>query len=187
MLHIQQRSIAGIHHDSTVICERTPCFLGELLARSTVNVGNFFVSCKYPSGKAQLTQAPVFQINTNFALAGRNDAQKADAQIPYQALRLQNARRTVRETRPVRARQNGERSGGDGEKGKRIRGIVIIQYLIIEDRRNSSCLSSYNLIKVYKHTTSWLSPTHPLLMLFFSHIIDSCKYPPNHNSALFFL
>ena len=52
---------------------------------------------------------PTFQINTNFALAGRNDAQKADAQIPYQALRLQNARRTVRETRPVRARQDGER------------------------------------------------------------------------------
>ena len=77
--------------------------------------------------------------------------------------------------------------GGDGEKGKRIRGIVIIQYLIIEDRRNSSCLSSYNLIKVYKHTTNWFSLTHPLLMLFFLHIIDSCKYLPSHNYALFFL
>ena len=109
MLHIQQRSIAGIHHDSTVICERTPCFLGELLARSTVNVGNFFVSCKYPSGKAQLTQASVFQINTNFALAGRNGAQEADAQVPHQALRPQNARRAVREARPIRARQDGER------------------------------------------------------------------------------
>ena len=54
------------------------------------------------------------------ALAGRNGAQKADAQIPYQALRLQNARRTVRETRPVRARQDGERGGGDGEKEKRL-------------------------------------------------------------------
>lgn len=31
------------------------------------------------------------------------------AQVPHQALRLQNARRTVRETRPVRARQDGER------------------------------------------------------------------------------
>ena len=109
------------------------------------------------------------------------------AQVPHQALRLQNARRTVRETRPVRARQDGERGGGDGEKGKRIRGIVIIQYLIIEDRRNSSCLSSYNLIKVYKHTTNWFSLTHPLLMLFFLHIIDSCKYLPSHNYALFFL
>ena len=133
------------------------------------------------------TSTPVFQINTNFALTGRNGAQETDAQVPHQALRLQNARRAVREARPVRARQDGERGGGDGEKGKRIRGIVIIQYLIIEDRRNSSCLSSYNLIKVYKHTTNWFSLTHPLLMLFFSHIIDSCKYPPNHNSALFFL
>ena len=77
--------------------------------------------------------------------------------------------------------------GGDGEKGKRIRGIVIIPKVIIEDRRNSSCLSSYNLIKVYKHTTNRFSLTHPLLMLFFLHIIDSCEYPPNHNSALFFL
>ena len=59
---------------------------------------------------------PVFQINTNSALAGRNGAQKADAQIPYQALRVQNARRTVREARPVRARQDGEKGGGNGEK-----------------------------------------------------------------------
>ena len=50
------------------------------------------------------------------ALAGRNGAQEADAQIPYQALRLQNARRAVREARPIRARQDGERGGGDGEK-----------------------------------------------------------------------
>ena len=50
------------------------------------------------------------------ALAGRNGAQKADAQVPHQALRLQNARRAVREARPVRARQDGERGGGDGEK-----------------------------------------------------------------------
>ena len=52
---------------------------------------------------------PTFQINTNFALAGRNGAQETDAQVPHQALRVQNARRTVRETRPVRARQDGER------------------------------------------------------------------------------
>ena len=35
------------------------------------------------------------------ALAGRNGAQEVDAQIPYQALRMQNARRAVREARPV--------------------------------------------------------------------------------------
>ena len=63
---------------------------------------------------------PTFQINTNFALAGRNGAQETDAQVPHQALRVQNARRTVRETRPVRARQDGERGGGDGEKEKEL-------------------------------------------------------------------
>ena len=63
---------------------------------------------------------PVFQINTNFALAARNGVQETDAQVPYQALRLQNARRTVREARPVRARQDGERGGGDGEKEKEL-------------------------------------------------------------------
>ena len=120
MLHIQQRSIAGIHHDSTVICERTPCLLGELLARSTVNVGNFLVSCKYPLEKVKTTPTPVFQINTNFALAVRNGAQEADAQVPYQAIRVQNARRIVREARPVRARQDGERGGWDGEKEKEL-------------------------------------------------------------------
>ena len=52
---------------------------------------------------------PVFQINTNFALAARNGAQEADAQVPHQALRLQNARRAVRAVRPVRARQDGAR------------------------------------------------------------------------------
>ena len=65
------------------------------------------------------TSTPVFQINTNFALTGRNGAQETDAQVPHQALRLQNARRAVREARPVRARQDGERGGGDGEKEKR--------------------------------------------------------------------
>ena len=120
------------------------------------------------------------------ALADRDRAQEADAQVPYQ-LRLQNARRAIREARPGTSSSRRRKGGGDGEKGKRIRGIVIIQYLIIEDRRNSSCLSSYNLIKVYKHTTNWFSLTHPLLMLFFLHIIDSCKYLPSHNSALFFL
>ena len=70
---------------------------------------------------------PTFQINTNFALAGRNDAQEADAQVPHQALRVQNARRTVRETRPVRARQDGERGGGDGEK--KIYGMRILQII----------------------------------------------------------
>ena len=60
------------------------------------------------------TSTPVFQINTNFALAGRNSAQEADAQVPHQALREQNARRAVREARSVRARQDGERSGGNG-------------------------------------------------------------------------
>ena len=54
------------------------------------------------------------------ALAGRNRAQETDAQIPYQALRMQNARRAVREARPVRARQDGERGGGDGEKEKEL-------------------------------------------------------------------
>ena len=52
------------------------------------------------------------------ALAGRNGAQEADAQVPHQALRMQNARRAVREARPVRARQNGERGGGDGEENE---------------------------------------------------------------------
>ena len=66
------------------------------------------------------TSTPVFQINTNFALAGRNSAQEADAQIPHQAPRMQNARRTVRVARPVRARQDGERGGGDGEKEKEL-------------------------------------------------------------------
>ena len=32
--------------------------------------------------------------------------------------RVVDARRTVRETRPVRARQDGERSGGDGEENE---------------------------------------------------------------------
>ena len=54
------------------------------------------------------------------ALADRDRAQEADAQIPYQALRVQNARRAVREARPVRARQDGERGGGDGEKEKEL-------------------------------------------------------------------
>ena len=63
---------------------------------------------------------PVFQINTNFALAVRNGAQEADAQVPYQAIRLQNARRAVRAVRPVRARQDGDRGGGDGEKEKEL-------------------------------------------------------------------
>ena len=35
------------------------------------------------------------------ALADRDRAQGADAQIPYQALWMQNARRAVREARPV--------------------------------------------------------------------------------------
>ena len=69
--------------------------------------------------KVKTTPTPVFQINTNFALAARNGAQEADAQVPYQ-LRLQNARRTVREARSVRARQDGERGGGDGEKEKEL-------------------------------------------------------------------
>ena len=73
------------------------------------------------------TPTPVFQINTNFALAVRNGAQEADAQVPYQAIRLQNARRAVREARPVRARQDGERGGGDGEK--KIYGIKIKQII----------------------------------------------------------
>lgn len=64
------------------------------------------------------TPTSVFQINTNFALAGRNGAQETDAQVPHQAIRLQNARRAVREARPVRARQDGERSGGDGEENE---------------------------------------------------------------------
>ena len=68
--------------------------------------------------KVKPTPVPVFQINTNFALAVRNGAQEADAQVPYQAIRLQNARRAVREARPVRARQDGERSGGDGEENE---------------------------------------------------------------------
>ena len=67
---------------------------------------------------------PTFQINTNFALAGRNGAQKADAQVPHQALRLQNARSAVREARPVRTRQDREKGGGDGEK-KRRRTIIV--------------------------------------------------------------
>ena len=50
------------------------------------------------------------------ALADRDRAQGADAQVPHQALRLQNARRAVREARPVRARQDGEKGGGNGEK-----------------------------------------------------------------------
>ena len=66
--------------------------------------------------KVKTTPTPVFQINTNFALAGRNGAQEADAQVPYQALRPQNARRAVRAVRPVRARQDGERGGWDGKK-----------------------------------------------------------------------
>ena len=33
---------------------------------------------------------------------------------------MQNARRAVREARPVRARQDEERGGGDGEKEKRL-------------------------------------------------------------------
>ena len=65
--------------------------------------------------KVKPTPVPVFQINTNFALTGRNGAQEADAQVPYQ-LRLQNARRTVRAVRLVRARQDGERGGWDGKK-----------------------------------------------------------------------
>ena len=52
------------------------------------------------------------------ALADRDRAQGADAQVPHQALRLQNARRTVRAVRPVRARQDGDRSGGDGEENE---------------------------------------------------------------------
>ena len=44
------------------------------------------------------------------ALADRDRAQEADAQVPYQ-LRLQNARRAVRAVRPVRARQDRERGG----------------------------------------------------------------------------
>ena len=54
------------------------------------------------------------------ALADRDRAQEADAQVPHQALRVQNARRTVREARSVRARQDGERGGGDGEKEKEL-------------------------------------------------------------------
>ena len=70
--------------------------------------------------KVKTTPTPVFQINTNFALAARNGAQEADAQVPHQALRVHNARRTVREARSVRARQDGERGGGDGEKEKEL-------------------------------------------------------------------
>lgn len=54
------------------------------------------------------------------ALADRDRAQEADAQVPYQALRPQNARRAVRAVRPVRARQDGERGGGDGKKEKEL-------------------------------------------------------------------
>ena len=70
--------------------------------------------------KVKTTPTPVFQINTNFALAARNGAQEADAQVPHQALRVQNARRTLRDARSVRARQDGEIGGGDGEKEKEL-------------------------------------------------------------------
>ena len=46
------------------------------------------------------------------ALADRDRAQGADAQVPHQALRVQNARRAVREARPVRARQDGKSGAG---------------------------------------------------------------------------
>ena len=70
--------------------------------------------------KVKTTPTPVFQINTNFALAVRNGAQEADAHVPFHAIRVQNARRIVREARPVRARQDGERGGWDGEKEKEL-------------------------------------------------------------------
>ena len=70
--------------------------------------------------KVKPTPVPVFQINTNFALAVRNGAQETDAQVPHQAIRLRNARRAVREARSVRARQDEERGGGDGEKEKEL-------------------------------------------------------------------
>ena len=70
--------------------------------------------------KVKPTPVPVFQINTNFALTGRNGAQETDAQVPHQAIRLQNARRAVREARSVRARQDEEKGGGDGEKEKEL-------------------------------------------------------------------
>ena len=63
------------------------------------------------------------------ALAGRNGAQEADAQVSYQALRMQNARRAVREARPVRTHRDGERGGGDGEKENRIITIFKIEQL----------------------------------------------------------
>ena len=49
------------------------------------------------------------------ALADRDRAQEADAQVPYQ-LRLQNARRAIREARPGTSSSRREKWGGDGEK-----------------------------------------------------------------------
>ena len=54
------------------------------------------------------------------ALAGRNRAQEADAQVSYQALRMQNARRTVRKARPGTSSSRREKWGGDGKKEKRV-------------------------------------------------------------------
>ena len=48
-----EQLVPRVDHHAAVICERTSCLLGELLARSTVNVANFLVSCKYPLGKVQ--------------------------------------------------------------------------------------------------------------------------------------
>ena len=47
MKDIEQLVPPRVDHHAAVICERTACLLGEFLARSTVNVGNFLVSSKY--------------------------------------------------------------------------------------------------------------------------------------------
>ena len=68
-----EQLVPRVDHHAAVICERTACLLGELLARSTVNVANFLVSCKY-LGESRASLMLAFQTNTSFVCAGRTEA-----------------------------------------------------------------------------------------------------------------
>ena len=98
--------------------------LCRVAARSRAGAAAEHAGALYPPGHAPVREGirnGCCGKRRSAALAGRNGAQKADAQVPHQALRLQDARRLSERLDPVRACQDRERGGGDGEKGRKRR------------------------------------------------------------------
>ena len=43
--HVQQFVVVAIHHDGTIIGQRTVCIGGEFFARCAINIGNLLITC----------------------------------------------------------------------------------------------------------------------------------------------